>query len=197
MDDFRPPGSDAVIAWASRSRLGYQVCPDLSWYSEWEPFDTIVAPSRYFNAVELYTAGARVVLVEPWSALGDMTPLGRSLFAFVRHNGLRYRASARIGASYLTRVTFLGTTPPTQQFTGDPDWDDVATTFADSPLDAARALTPSLRKLLLAWNFQGHIEVRQGGLLLHVAGMQPTPQDYERLAQWVPPVLEKALKERR
>lgn len=197
MDDFRPPGTDAIVAWASRSRLGYQIAPDLSWYSEWEPFDTLVAPSRYFNAVELFVADARVVVVEPWSAIGDTTPLGRTLFAFVQHAGLKHRASARIGASHLTRVTFLGTPPPTQQFIGDPEWDDVAMTYADSPLDAARALTPSLRKLLLAWNFEGHLEIRPGGFVLHVAGVLPTPTDYERLSKWVPPLLEKALKERR
>jgi hypothetical protein len=70
-------------------------------------------------------------------------------------------------------------------------------TYADSPLDAARALTPSLRKLLLTWNFEGHLEIRPGGFVLHVANMAPTPIDYERLTKWVAPLLEKALKERR
>lgn len=196
MDPFSPAGTDQFVAWVKHKGWPYQLWPDLTWYSSWEPFETIVAPSRYFNAVQVPIQGAHAVVVEPWNALGDITPLGRTLLAFVEHPGLFYRASCRTGGSYLTRVAYLDGSKPIRQFVGDPEWDDSIETFADSPLDAARALTPSLRKLLLSWHFEGHLEIRKGRLMLHVADVEPSAGDYSRLAAWLPTVLEKALKQR-
>lgn len=189
-----PPGSDAIGAWARSRGLRYQPRPEPDWYRAWEPFETMVAPTQYFNAVELALPGARAVLAEPWSAAGDGEPLGRSVLAFVTEPRFVWRAAARVGASHLTRVRWLGATPPTQRQTGDVEWDERALTFARSPLEAVRAFTPSLRKLLLAWKFEGHLEIREGGFVLHVADVRPTAKDYERLAGWLPMVLEKGLK---
>ena len=189
-----PPGSDAIAAWARGRGLRYQPYPDADWYRAWEPFETMVAPAQYFNAVEVPLAGARAVLAEPWSATGDGVPLGRTVIAFVTDPRFTWRASARVGASHLTRVRWLGAAPPKQRQTGDVEWDDVALTFAKSPLEAVRAFTPSLRKLLLAWKFEGHMELREGGFVLHVSEMRPTAKDYERLAGWLPMVSEKGLK---
>ena len=191
-----PPGSEQIAAWARARRFPYQLAPEPEWYRAWEPFWTMVAPARYFNAVQYPLPTGSVVVVEPWAAVGDEPPLGRAVMAFVSHPALAHRAAARVGGSHLTRVSFLGVTPPQQQSTGDTDWDDAALTFGVTPLDAVRAFTPSLRKLLLAWRFAGHLEIRPGGLVFHLADAQPTPPDYERVMGWVPALLEKALKTR-
>jgi hypothetical protein len=189
-----PAGSEQLAAFARSRNLPYQPAPESEWYRAWEPFDTVVAPSRYFNAIALKVGAAQAIVVEPWNAADDVEPLGRAVFAFVSHPHLLHRAAARIGASHLTRVAFLGSAPPKQQSTGDPDWDDRAITYAESPLAAVRAFTPSLRKLLLAWKFEGHMEMRPGGFVFHLADARPTPGDYDRVAGWLPMVIEKALK---
>ena len=94
-------------------------------------------------------------------------------------------------------VAFLGENRPQEQSTGDTEWDNVALTYAPSPLDAVRAVTPSLRKLLMGWSFEGHLELKHGGLLLHLENALPVPSDCERVLNWIPSILEKALKEKR
>ncbi len=191
-----PPGSEQIAAWARRRGYPFTATPELGWYRAWEPFFTLVSPAYYFSAVQCMIERTSVVLVEPWCAVGDAEPLGRAVLAFVSHPGIRHRAAARAGGNHMTRVSFLGQSRPQEQQTGDSAWDNQAVTFASSPLEAVRALTPSLRKLLLGWNFEGHIELKPGGLVLHVADALPRPEDYERLLGWIPMVLDKALKER-
>lgn len=191
---FRPPGSEAIAAWAGSKGLPYQAAPEDAWYRAWEPFDTIAAPMRYHNAVAFTVDGGQGVLVEPWSAAEGDEPLGRTVLAFVTHPGLRLRAAARRGASYLTRVAFLGSRPPREQKLGEPAWDDEAHVFAQTQEDARAAITPSLRKLLAGWSWTGHLELRPGGLVLHVGDALPTPTDYQRVLRWMGPVVEKATK---
>jgi hypothetical protein len=191
-----PSGSQQIEAWARHRGLSYRSTPEDAWFRAWEPFWVLISPLRYLNAVQTLVGRAQVVLVEPWYADDGFEPERRSLFAFVSHPDLRYRAAARIGASKLDRVAFLGELKPTQQSTGDTEWDNLALTFAASPLEAVRTYTPSLRKLLLGWDFQGHLEIRPGGLLLHLENALPIPHDCERVLNWIPMILEKARKER-
>ena len=80
---------------------------------------------------------------------------------------------------------------------GDPAWDARYTTFAASPAIAEAAFHARLRKLLLGWRFEGHLEIRPGGLVLHFKGLRPIREDYERLLQIVRQVVEKAVSPRR
>lgn len=196
MTPVPPAGSERIASWAHARGLPYQVTPEEPWFRSWEPFWVMVSPIHYFNAVRVQLGSAQVVLVEPWYAPDDLTPTQRALLVFLSHGSLKYRAAARVGAGPLTRVAFLGEARPREQFTGDPAWDDQAVTFAATPLEAVRAFTPSLRKLLLGWSFEGHVEMRPGGLVFHLASALPTASDFERLLNWMPSVLEKALKER-
>lgn len=192
-----PSGSEQLAAWARLRGVYCHGSPEDSWFRAWEPFWVLISPLRYFNAIQLRHGDTQTVLVEPWYAEDGFEPQRRSLFAFVSHHGLKYRAATRIGASKLTRVAFLGENKPQEQSTGDVEWDNVALTYAPSPLDAVRAITPSLRKLLLGWSFEGHLELKHGGLLLHLENAQPIPSDCERVLNWIPTILEKALKEKR
>lgn len=190
-----PPGSDTLAAWARARGYTFHPTPAATWYRAWEPLETLVSPQCYFGALQMPMGPAQVVLAEPWCAVGDEEPLGRGVWAFITHPALRYRAAARVGANHMTRVSYIGVPRPLQQHTGDPAWDDVAVTFAATQLDAARALTPSLRKLLLGWSFEGHIEVKPGGMLFHLARVLPTPEGYEHLLAWAPMLIDKALKQ--
>jgi hypothetical protein len=81
----------------------------------------------------------------------------------------------------VTRVAFVESPPPPKVTIGDALWDSHVTTFAASGSEAARAFPPRLRKLLAGWGFQGHVEIRPGGLALHMAGLRPVAEHYQRL----------------
>lgn len=87
----------------------------------------------------------------------------------------------RVGEHFVTRVAFIESPPPPKVTIGDALWDNHVTTFAASGSEAARAFPPRLRSLLASWGFQGHLEVRPGGLAIYVAGLHPAPEQYQRL----------------
>jgi hypothetical protein len=189
-----PPGSDAVAQWAARRRLGYEGQPDEHWFRAWEPYDTMVAPQYYFNAVTWTAPLGHVVVVEPWTAPADTEPIERTLLAFGTHAKLYRRAAMRVGEPFLTRVAFLESPPPPKVTVGDKLWDENVVTFAASSSEAAAAFHPNLRRLLAGWGFQGHLELRPGGLCVHYDGMRPTPDSYQRLLNIVSDIVGAAIR---
>ncbi|MBI5532702.1 MAG: hypothetical protein HY898_08315 [Deltaproteobacteria bacterium] len=188
-----PSGTERISRWASRNGLTWQAIPDQGWFQAWEPYDTMVSPSRYLNAVtKTYRRGA-LTFVEPWLADEGFEPIDRTLLAFASHPRLLRKVSVRVGESFLTRVAFIESPPPPRVKLGDPAWDDWASTFAINAQDAAAALHPSLRKLLMSWKFAGHLELRAGGLVVQVAGLGPTPESLDRLMQFLPGLVDSAL----
>ena len=188
-----PPDPEPTRAWAARHRMLFFPQPEPSWFEAWEPYDTMIAPARYVNSVVAQTAAGAVVYVEPWTADEGMEPVDRTLLAFATHQGLRARASARIGEWFLTRVAYVGSAPPHRVQLGDEAWDRDVMTYAPLPEHAHHAFSPPVRELLRAWQFRGHIEMRPGGLVVHVGGLRPTPADLDRLADFVPRLLSCAL----
>ena len=179
-----PPGSHAVARWAGTRRYPFQFTPDDAWYRAWEPFDTLVAPARYVNAVAANVRRAQLVIVEPWMAYGDDAPVGRTLFAFVRHPRVRGRASLHLGRSHVTRVTFLHSPPPPKQRLGDDVLDRAAVVYAPTAAEVPLAFPPALLAYLRAMLFEGHLEVRYGGFVLHRTGVEPSPAGYESLLEF-------------
>ncbi len=190
-----PHGSSVIAHWAASRGLRYEAHPDESWFRRWEPHDTIAPPSHFLNACTWIAAPhpGHVVLVEPWYAFDDMPPLDRTVMAFASHPSLGPRAAIRGGEHFLTRVAFIESARPPEAPLGDPAWDALVTTFAASPEMAATAFHRRLRKLLVGWKFQGHLEVRPGGLVLHFAGLRPIQEDYDRLLRITQQVVEKAI----
>jgi hypothetical protein len=177
----RPAGSDAVARWALGRGLRFEPYPVGSWFHAWEPFDTMVGGTAYYNAVSAPLPTGGVTVAEPWLAPLDSEPLERTLYAFVSHPGLQRRAAARGGEHFNTRVSFLESLPPPRVALGDAAWDAAMLTFAASGSEAAAAFPAAARRLLESWGFAGHVEVRPGGLVLHFAGSRPVPADYQRL----------------
>ncbi len=190
-----PLGSNAIATWASRARLAYEPNPDEAWFRRWEPHDTIAPPGAFFNSVTWLAAPdpGHVVLVEPWYAPEDADPLDRTVLAFAVHPGLRRRAAMRSGEHFLTRVAYIESPPPPTVQVGDPTWDHNAVTLAASPSEAATAFHRRLRKLLGGWGFQGHLELRPGGLVVYYAGMKPIPEGYDRLLRITREIMAKAV----
>jgi hypothetical protein len=181
-----PPGSDQIAAWARRRRVSYQPHPDQAWFRAWEPFDTMVSASSYFNAVSWALPLGSATVAEPWLAPLDSEPLDRTLLGFVNHSSFTRWAAARGGEHFNTRVSFIESAPPPRVEIGDPGWDRFMATFAASPAEAAAAFPPSARKKIASLGFTGHIEVRPGGLIVHFAGFRPMPEALEQLYVAIP-----------
>jgi len=174
-----PPGSALIAQWAASRGLSWDPQPDEVWFRQWEPYDTIAPPSRYWNSCLWQTSPGHAVIVEPWYATDEGEPIERALLGYAVHPGITRRAAMRVGEHFLTRVAFLESPPPPQVTIGDPVWDEHVTTFAASAEVAAAAFHPRLRKLLAGWGFQGHLELRaRGGLVVHYAGLRPIPADW-------------------
>lgn len=190
-----PHGSTAIAQWSASLRLGYEPTPDESWFRRWEPHDTIAAPSRFYNACTWLAQPdpGHVVVVEPWYAEGEIDPLERVLLAFAVHPALRWRASMRSGDHFVTRAAYLESPPPPQVKVGDALWDANVATFAASEEAAQAGFHRRLRKLLAGWSFQGHVELRPGGIVVYYAGLAPTPDGYDRLLRIAREIVGKAI----
>lgn len=177
-----PQGAHVIAHWARTRGVPFEARPDEAWFRHWEPYDTMAPPSFYFNACTIHAPPGVIVLVEPWTSTSEETePLERTLLGFATHPGLVRRAAIRVGESFLTRVAFLESPPPPTVKVGDKLWDEHVVTFAASPLEAATAFHTRLRHLLAGWGFQGHLELRAGGLVCHYASLAPIPENYSRM----------------
>jgi hypothetical protein len=175
------PAPNAAAQFAQARGLAFEHRPDEAWFRRWEPHDAITPPELFFNACTWVASPGAIVLVEPWYASEDTEPLARTVLAFVTHPAFTRRAAMRVGEHFLTRVAYLESAPPPTVKVGDKVWDDNVVTLAASGSEAAAAFHPRLRKLLAGWGFQGHLEIRPGGLVLYFAGIQPTFEGYDRL----------------
>ncbi len=184
-----PPGSAHVANWAKTHGLIYAQYPDESWFRQWEPNDTFVSASAFFNSVSWPIPGGTGTIAEPWYAEPGSEPLDRAVLLFFTHTGFTRRAAARGGEHFNTRVAFLENPPPPRVEIGDPVWDAAMATFAASAAEAAAAFPPAVRAKLGKWGFTGHFEVRPGGLVMHWAGVKPTPTELDRLRSSGPRLL--------
>lgn len=174
--------------------MRYERTPDPAWYERWEPYDTMVAPVRYVNAVVGAVPHGYLAIAEPWLAEGNEAPLDRTLLGYATHESLVIRAAARVGGGWFnTRVAFVGGAKPNEVRIGDVAWDADATTYAMTEHHARQAFHAPLRRMLLAWRFRGHIELRTGGVVLNVAGLRPRAEDYDRLAEFLAAVVANAV----
>lgn len=184
-----PEGSAEVAAWARGRRLRLEPWPDQAWFNAWEPFDTMVAAEAWFNAASWSVPPGSATIAEPWHAPIDSEPVDRTALLFISHPGFVRRAAARGGEHFNTRVTYLENPPMPTVKLGDPTWDDHMLTLAASPSEAAAAFPKAARQLLASWRFNGHIEVRPGGLVVHFAGTRPVPEHLDRLYHAVGPLV--------
>ncbi|MBX3183520.1 MAG: hypothetical protein KIT72_02850 [Polyangiaceae bacterium] len=184
-----PEGSEHIARWAASRGMFFQRHPDLAWFQAWEPFDTMVSGTVYYNAASFTVGTSQITLAEPWVGLEDSEPLARTVLAFCVDPRFTLRVAARGGEHFNTRVSFLENAKMPTVALGDPDWDEHMTTLAASPSEAQRALPLGARQHLAHLGFAGHLEVRPGGLVLHFAGTLPTVDHYERLSRVTPEVV--------
>lgn len=174
--------SDRIASWAHASGFGWSTHPTETWFRQWEPYDTISPPGYYLRSVTRTSPHGPYVVAEPWYASEmESEPLERTLLAYATHPSLMNRAAMRSGEHFVTRVAYIESPPPPKVTIGDPLWDKHVVTYAASGSEAARAFPPRVRALLAGWGFQGHLEVRPGGLVIYMAGLRPVTEHYQRL----------------
>jgi hypothetical protein len=189
-----PPGTQDIAQWAARHGISHQPRPDQSWFRAWEPYDTLISPSCYLNSCSWPATPGTVVLAEPWPAEDDEEPMQRAVVGFATHPGLRWRAAIRVGEHFITRVMFLENAPPPIVKLGDAAWDEAVVTRAPTPDEAAQAFHPELRALLQRARFRGHLELRPGGVVIHLADRVPSAASYAEMARVVPQIVTTALR---
>lgn len=161
-----------IQAFAAQRGLRYEADADERWLRAWEPYTTLKVPIRYEHALHA-TGGtgsisiARAVVelpAPPPPALQQSSEVG-TWIAIVQDVRMTAKAATTsdfggVFGEALELATML------RRPSGDATFDHVFASFAETAEDLTRALTPSIRKLLLGWRVPVHAEFRPGGFVL-------------------------------
>jgi hypothetical protein len=169
------PGALYWIDAFARSRgLRYEPDADERWLRAWEPYTTLKVPLRYEHAIHATgqrgsISVARAVLdTSPGQPPPGVAPSAFEIGTWIAIvQDVRLEAAAAVTSDFGTAFAEpleLVTAP--RLATGDGAFDQVFASFAKSPEELARAITPSVRRLLLSWRVPVHAETRPGGFVL-------------------------------
>ena len=178
---------------AVRSGMRYEPDVDERWIRVWEPFVTLKTPIRYEHALHATGTSAALTLARfvlaprPGWAVGDEAWIALVQDEDIR--GPRAAASSDAGGIFSDTVTSLS-----RQLTGDPAFDAVFSSFAESSAALAEAVTPSVRKLTLGWRTPVHFEIKPGGFVLAPVALRPEPQSLAWIVEATRLFAEKAKK---
>ena len=170
-----------IEAFANQRGLRYEPDADERWLRAWEPYTTLKVPIRYEHALHA-TGGsgsisiARAVVELPAPRIPspdpDYVPEVGTWIAIVQDERITSRAATTSDfGGVFGEALELATM--TRRSTGDPAFDHVFATFGESTEGVAKAITPSLRKLLLGWRVPLHAEIRPGGFVLAPVSLSP------------------------
>ncbi len=166
------PGPAPLFAsFAARRGLRYEPVADERWLRAWEPYATLKVPLRYEHVLQAtgelgsMTIARMVQLVETHYGGQPRVHEAAAWIAIVQDERLVGVAAATSDA----RSPFaepLDLVTMARRATGDVAFDAAFAAFAATAEDCARAIGPSLRKLVLSWRAPLHFEVRKGGFVL-------------------------------
>lgn len=161
-----------IEQFAAQRGLRYEADADERWLRAWEPYTTLKVPIRYEHALHatggsgsLSIARAVVELPPPPPPAPPRATEVGTWIAIVQ--------DVRMTAKAATTSDFNGVfgeplelASMVRRASGDAAYDHVFASFAETADDLAKALTPSIRKLLLGWRVPVHAEFRPGGFVL-------------------------------
>ena len=161
-----------IEQFAAQRGLRYEADADERWLRAWEPYTTLKVPMRYEHALHatggtgsLSIARAVVELPPPPNPTPNSPTEVGTWIAIVQ--------DVRMTAKAATTSDFGGIFGEPLELasmvrwpSGDAAFDHIFASFAESAEDLGRALTPSIRKLLLGWRVPVHAEFRPGGFVL-------------------------------
>lgn len=160
-----------IEAFAAQRGLRYEPDADERWLRAWEPYTTLKVPIRYEHVLSATGGSGSISIARAVVELAPKAPgaLGPSEVG----TWIAIVQDVRVTAAAATTSDFAGVfgdpldlvTMP-RRTTGDAAFDHVFASFAKSKEDLARAIGPSLRKLLLSWRSGVHAELRPGGFIV-------------------------------
>lgn len=181
------PSVSWVETFAARNGLRYEPDADERWLRAWEPYTTLKVPSRYEHGL-LATGGAgsvsiaRAIFELPPAPMGMPSPTEIGTWiAIVQDERLAATAATTsdfrglfgdslehpsADASWVHESQRFDRISMRRRPTGDRAFDQAFASFAPDPEQLSRAVTPSVRKLLLSWRAPVHAEIRPGGFIL-------------------------------
>jgi hypothetical protein len=179
-----------LAEYAVRKGLRYRPDVDERWLRVWEPFTTLRTPLRYEHALDATgDVGSLTIarFVVPTQAAGPQGVVESEAGAWIAiaqdvRIGARAAATCDV-ASVFGEPLDLVTMP--RASTGDAAFDHVFASFAPTPEDLARAITPSLRKLVLTWRVPVHFELRPGGFIVAPVSLGADPDSLSWLVRAV------------
>lgn len=173
------------IAWieaiAAQRGLRYEPDADERWLRAWEPYTTLKVPIRYEHALSstggvgsISIARAVVEIPRPPMAHPDFVAEVGMWIAIVQDVRIKTKAATTsdFGGVFGEALEIASMV---RRSTGDRSFDHVFASFAESDEDLAKALNPSVRKLLLGWRVPVHAELRPGGFVLAPVSVAPDP----------------------
>ena len=162
-----------IAAFAAQGRLTYEPDADERWLRAWEPYVTLKTPLRYEHAL-LSTGASGSLTIARFSVLTDSGAGGGA-----PHASAEARAWIVIAQDPRMEGRAATTSDPGRAFsetpelvsvprraTGDVVFDRTFFTFSPSDEELKKAITPSLRKLLLGWRIPVHVDIRPGGFIV-------------------------------
>ncbi len=168
-----------LAAYAEKHGLSYEADADERWLRAFEPFVTLKTPLGYAHSLSTTGTGGSLTIAR--FLAGDVPDAPSAWIAIVQDVRLSAAraASASDGgrASPFSEDPELVTVPRRQ--TGEGSFDRAFASFAPTSDDIARAITPSVRKLVLSWRIPLHFEIRPGAFLLSPVAL---PADSASLA---------------
>lgn len=189
-------------AFARARGLRYEPDADERWLRVWEPYSTVRVPLRYEHALlatgsigSISIARAVIEVPSPPSP-HPMAPVEYGTWiAIVQDERIVTRAAVTsdFGSVFAEPLDSISMT---RLPSGDPAFDHVFASFASGADDLAKAITPSLRKLLLGWRVPIHAETRQGGFVLVPVSVGPDERGLAWMMEAVTLFGEKATKRR-
>jgi len=195
----------APIAWvaevAARRGMRYEPEADERWLRAWEPFATLRPPLRYEQAVLSTGASGSLTLARFVCATAGAqgSPLAAAWIAIVQDERLDARACAASDLGSLFAEP-AGPTVSSAQVSmrryasSDAAFDRAFAAYAPSEEELVRAITPSLRKLVLGWRAPLHFELRKGGFVLAPVALHFDPGALDWLVDAAQLFAEKAAK---
>jgi hypothetical protein len=182
MQPYDPYAAQRALAeWAESRKYTLNQTPDVSWYLGWQPFIFVSRMARVGRELRASFDDVGLALVEAFEddPLKQAAGEDRHVIAFVTSTHLRHRAAIRSkqGAGDFTDIgrglnALFGGAPQPGAVLGDPAFEQRFDVRAPSREEGVAALPMPLRQLLITSNFRGALEVRQGGMIIQIYGMQ-------------------------
>lgn len=185
--------------YAARKGLRYEPDADERWMRAWEPFTTVKVPHRYEHALQATgetgsTTVARMVMSFDSEIAGVRHTREAGTWVAIVQDVRIHAVAAATSDHGRTFAEPLDLVTMPRRPTGEPSFDAVFASFSPTPDELARAITPSLRKLVLGWRIPLHFELRKGGFVLVPVAVAPDLQGLSWLVRSLELFGEKATK---